>query len=143
MRSGLPLGLKYSQSIVVTSGMTAETISKLFRVEGFVPVLATAGMIVFMELTCAAAVKPFLDDGEETVGTRVDMSHIAATPVGMRVTAEVELIEIQDRKLRFKVLCRDEQDVIGEGFHERGVIYGPKFRARLEAKSLAAKGVKA
>ena len=136
MRSDLTPGLTHSQSIVVTPAMTAETISKVFGVEGFVPVLATAGMIVFMELTCGAAMKPFLEEGEESVGTHVDMSHLAATPVGMRVTAEVELIEIRERILRFKVLCRDEQDVIGEGFHERAVIYGPKFRARVAAKSI-------
>ncbi len=134
MRADLKPGLKHSQSIVVDPRMTAHAVSLIFGVDELPPVLATAGMIVFMELTCAEAVRPFMDEGEQTVGIRVDMSHIAATPVGMRVTAEVELIEVNERKLRFKVLCRDEKDVIGEGFHERGVINRARFLSKLDAK---------
>lgn len=88
-----------------------------------------------MELTCADAVKPYLEAGEATLGTRVEMGHLAATPLGMKVTAEVELIEVKGRMLRFKVSCRDERDVIGEGFHERGVINSAKFLDKLAAKA--------
>jgi fluoroacetyl-CoA thioesterase len=65
------------------------------------------------------------------------MSHAAATPVGMRVTAEVELVAVEGRRLRFRVECRDEAEVIGSGFHERAVIDLPKFIARVEAKRQA------
>src|SRR5687767_10978430 len=105
MRADLGVGLKHSQSIVVDPRMTAQAMSAVFGTDDLPPVLATAGMIVFMELTCDAAVRPHLDEGEQTVGTQITMNHLAATPVGMRVTAEVELIEIRGRILRFKVLC--------------------------------------
>jgi fluoroacetyl-CoA thioesterase len=63
------------------------------------------------------------------------MTHTAATPIGMQVTAEIELVEIRDRTLRFKVACRDEKDPIGDGFHERTVIDHARFMARLARKS--------
>ena len=68
---------------------------------------------------------------------RSDISHLAATPIGMTVTAEVELVELRGRKLRFTVSCRDDADLIGEGFHERAVIDHPKFMARVSAKAEA------
>jgi fluoroacetyl-CoA thioesterase len=59
----------------------------------------------------------FSREGQKTVGTNVDLSHVAATPVGIRVTAQVKLVAVEDRKLRFKVECRDEKEIIGTGFH--------------------------
>ena len=59
----------------------------------------------------------FSREGQRTVSTHVDLSHVAATPVGMRVTAQVKLVAVEDRKLRFKVECRDEKEIIGTGFH--------------------------
>jgi len=99
------------------------------------PVFATAQMIAFVEWTCVAALAPYLAPHQRTVGTRVDMSHIAATPVGMNVTAGVELVEIDGRRLRFKARCRDEAEPIGEGFHERMVIDHTRFMQRLARKS--------
>ncbi len=135
MRADLAPGLRHSNSVAVDPRMTAETLSHIFSEERYLPVFGTPAMITFMELTCADAVKPYLEAGEATVGTRVEMSHIAATPLGMKVTAEVELIEVKGRMLRFKVVCRDERDVIGEGFHERGVINTAKFMDKLAAKT--------
>jgi fluoroacetyl-CoA thioesterase len=136
MRPDLKPGLKYTKTVVVGDRMTAHAISEHFGGNDAMPkVFATAFMVVFTELTCAEAVLPYLDSNEGSVGTHVDMSHLAATPVGMTVTADVELIEVTGRKLRFKVSCRDEKDVIGEGFHDRGVIDQEKFRARIAAKS--------
>jgi len=89
----------------------------------------------FIEWVCMEALRPHLEAGERTVGTHIDVSHIAATPVGMTVTAEVELVEIQGRKLRFKVSCRDDVDLIGDGFHERTVIDNAKFVTRVSAKA--------
>jgi fluoroacetyl-CoA thioesterase len=81
------------------------------------PVFATANMIAFIEWTCVAALAPHLAPHQRTVGTRIEISHSAATPIGMDVTADVELVEIDGRRLRFKVGCRDEAEPIGEGFH--------------------------
>jgi fluoroacetyl-CoA thioesterase len=91
-------------------------------------------MIAFVEWTCVAALAPYLGADQRTVGTRVEMTHTAATPIGMQVTAEVELVAINDRTLRFKVACRDEKDPIGEGFHERTVIDHARFVKRLARK---------
>ena len=91
------------------------------------PVLATACLVGFIEWACIEALHPFLDQGEHTLGTHVDVSHVAPTPAGMMVSAEVELIAVEGRKLRFKVSCRDEDGLIGEGFHERAVIDHARF----------------
>jgi fluoroacetyl-CoA thioesterase len=98
------------------------------------PVFATAFMVAFIEWTCIEALKPYLAPGEHTVGTHVDVSHVAATPVGMTVTATVELVEIEGRKLRFRVACRDESDLIGERFHERAIIDAARFMSKMSKK---------
>jgi len=98
------------------------------------PVFATANMIAFVEWTCVAALAPYLGTNQRTVGTRVEMTHTAATPIGMKVTAEVELVEINDRTLRFKIACRDDKEPISEGFHERTVIDHARFMVRLARK---------
>jgi len=92
----------------------------------------------FMEWTCIEALRPYLAPGEHTVGTHVDMSHMAATPAGLTVTAEVELIAVEGRKLRFRVALRDEREPIGEGFHERSIIRTESFLRRVKAKRAAA-----
>lgn len=75
--------------------------------------------------------RPYLQAGQHTVGTHVDVSHIAATPVGMRVTAEVELIGVEGKALHFKLACRDESGLIGEGTHRRAIIDVARFMQRL------------
>ncbi|MDR6756025.1 fluoroacetyl-CoA thioesterase [Mycoplana sp. BE70] len=102
------------------------------------PVLATATMIAFIEQTCVQGLRPFLNPGQRTVGTHVDVSHVAATPVGMTVIAEIELIEVEGKSLLFKVTCRDDTGVIGEGTHQRTVIDVDRFMKRLGEKSAAA-----
>jgi fluoroacetyl-CoA thioesterase len=92
-------------------------------------------MIAFIEWTCVAALAPYLAPHQRTLGTRVEVSHLAATPVGMQVTAEVELAEIDGRRLRFTVTCRDETETIGEGFHERTLVEYDRFIARLARKT--------
>ena len=95
------------------------------------PVFATAVMIGFIEQTCIEALRPYLTAEQRTVGTHVDVSHVAATPAGMTVTAEVELIGIDGRNLRFRVRCSDEAGAIGEGAHERAIIDFDKFLRRV------------
>jgi len=129
-------GLRHSEILIVDAGLTVPEVSPScgsFR--EMPPVFATAYMIAFVEFTCMGAIKSHLAPGQHTVGTHVDISHTAATPIGMTVTACVELIAVEGRKLRFKVECRDQVDVIGSGFHERTIIDTAKFMARLEAKA--------
>ena len=81
------------------------------------PMLVTACMVGFVEATCIDALKPFLGRGRRPWAPTSDLSHVAATPVGRRVTAQVKLVAVEDRKLRFKVECRDEKEIIGTGFY--------------------------
>jgi fluoroacetyl-CoA thioesterase len=133
---GAKQGLRHSRSLTVDRSVTVPALPPLLGdLADMPPVFATACMVAFVETTCIEALAPYLAEGEKTVGTHVDLSHFAATPIGMRVTAEVELVAVEGRKLRFKVECRDEKEVIGAGFHERFIIDAAKFMARLEKKA--------
>lgn len=130
-----PIGLRHSASLLVDASLTVPEVSPaLVAFADMPPVFATAYLVGFVEATCIEALAPYLDAGQGTVGSHVDMTHSAPTPVGMRVTAEVELVLVERRKLRFKILCRDELDVIGEGLHERAIIDVAKFTARVQGK---------
>src|SRR5260221_4776933 len=110
-------GLPHRATLRVTEGLAVPASGRLLGATAEMPpVFATAQMIAFVEWTCVAALAPYLAPQHRTVGIRVDMTHLAATPIGMTVTAEIELAEIDGRRLRFKLTCRDEADVIGEGF---------------------------
>lgn len=133
--SDLKIGLRHSETLTVGEALSVPAQARLFDpATDMPPVFATAQMIAFVEWTCVHALAPYLGPDQRTVGTRVEMTHTAATPIGMQVTAEVELVEINNRTLRFKVACRDEKDPIGEGFHERTVIDHARFMARLARK---------
>jgi len=125
----LETGLKGRKEMTVSAEDTAAVIGS-----GLVRVLATPRMIALMENTCSWSVQGELEDGQSTVGTRIDMSHVAATPVGMKAWCESELVEIDRRRLRFKVTAYDEAGVIGEGFHERFIINLDHFQAKADAK---------
>jgi fluoroacetyl-CoA thioesterase len=132
---GLKPGLRHSATIRVNEQLAVPASGQMLgAVEEMPPVFATAQMIAFVEWTCVAALAPYLAPHQRTVGTRVEISHSAATPIGMNVTAEIELVEIDGRRLRFKVSCRDEAEPIGEGFHERTIIDYERFMARLARK---------
>ena len=134
--AGAKPGLSHSRSLVVDRSVTVPALPPLLGdLADMPPVLATACMVAFVETTCIEALAPFLETGQKTVGTHVDLSHLAATPIGMKVTAEVELIAVEGRKLRFKVECRDEKEIIGAGFHERFIVDAAKFMARVEKKA--------
>jgi fluoroacetyl-CoA thioesterase len=99
-------------------------------------VFATGYMVGLIEWTCIQAVNPHLDwPAEQTVGTRVDVSHVAATPPGMDITAKVRLVEVDGRRLVFDVEAYDELDLISRGRHERFIIHKPKFDLKLQEKS--------
>ena len=129
-------GLCHSATITVGEALAVPASGRLLgETADMPPVFATANMIAFVEWTCVAAMAPYLSSDQRTVGTRVDMTHTAATPIGMKVTAEIELIEIDGRRLRFRANCRDEIEPIGEGFHERTIIDHARFMQRLAHKS--------
>ena len=94
---------------------------------GNVPVFATISMIGLMEKTCLESVLPFLEPGQDTVGVHVNVSHCKATPAGMKVWCESELVEIDRRRLIFRVAAYDEVGLIGEGTHERFIIDKERF----------------
>ena len=99
------------------------------------PVFATASMVAHIEATCIACVHGHLDDGEHTVGTHVDLSHSAATPMGMGVTASVWLTPVDGRTLTFCVEVHDEAGPIGAGTHRRAVIDIAPFMAKVDQKA--------
>jgi fluoroacetyl-CoA thioesterase len=128
-------GLKHSTTIRVGEQLAVPAQGRtLGFAQEMPPVFATANMIALVEWTCVAALAPYLAPRQRTVGTRVEMTHSAATPIGMTITAEIELIEIDGRRLRFKVSCHDDAEPIGEGFHERTIIDHDRFMARLARK---------
>lgn len=98
------------------------------------PVLATAFMVGFIEWTCIELLRTALPADSRTVGTHIDVSHVAPTPVGMLVTAEVELVSVKGNNLRFHVQCSDEAGLIGQGSHERAIVDTAKFLKRASAK---------
>jgi predicted thioesterase len=126
---GLAVGLKHSRSVQVTDDLTPP------HLRGDpIRVLATPDMVRLIEQTAIEAVAPHLAEGQTTVGTRVDVAHLAATPVGMTVTITVELTEVDRRRLAFKVEVRDELDEAGKGTHERFIIDSAQRLPRLQQK---------
>ena len=122
-------GLKGRAETVVTPDNTAQAVGS-----GLVPVFATPYMIALMENAAVNAVQAALSADEGTVGTRLDVTHDAATPIGLKVWAEAELVAVEGRKLTFAVAAYDEREQIGGGTHERFVIKPEKFVARAETK---------
>ena len=122
-------GIRGKQELTVTDKDTAKVYGS-----GSLEVFGTPAMIALMEKTCLNSIIPFLDEGEGSVGTALDVKHTSATPVGMRVTCESELIEADRKRLVFRVSARDEAGPIGEGTHERFVITNDKFMEKANAK---------
>lgn len=127
----LELGLKMAVELVVEEKDTAAAFGS-----GNVLVLATPMMVTLMENAALKAVQEHLEVGLTTVGTHLDVSHKAATPLGMKATAEAELIEIKGKKLIFKVVARDEKEIIGEGTHTRYIVETEKFLKATREKAL-------
>jgi predicted thioesterase len=122
-------GLRGSAALVVGDEHTAPSIGS-----GKVRVLATPVMINLIEAAALAAVEHLLSPGYQSLGTRLDVRHIAATPVGMRVTAVAEVVRLQGRTVFFRVEARDEKELIGDGTHERVVVNVEKFDQRVQRK---------
>lgn len=122
-------GITCKKKITVTPEMTAAAMGS-----GALEVLATPSMIALMEGTAQEAVQNLLEAGQGTVGTRIDVRHLAATPVGMEVTCTAEITEVDRRRIVFTVKAQDEKELIGEGTHERFVIDNEKFFAKCRHK---------
>mgnify|MGYP001037146053 CR=1 FL=1 len=121
----LELHIKGTAALTVTDEVTAATVGS-----GMLPVFATPSMIALIEKAAADSVA----SGLEPVGTKLDIAHTAATPVGMAVRAETELAEIDGRRLVFTVRAFDEVGEIGSGIHERFIVNAEKFLAKTNAK---------
>ena len=123
------IGMKGRAETVVTPDNTAQAAGS-----GLLPVFATPWMVALMENAAVNAVRGALPAGEDTVGVLVDVKHSAATPIGMKVWAEAEVIDVEDRQVVFSVTAFDEVGKIGGGTHERFIIQTDKFLARTQEK---------
>ncbi len=128
--SELKPGIKGEATVKVTPELTANRVAS-----GVVEVYATPQMIALMEKASFVAVQPYLGPGQSTVGTLVNVTHIAATPVGHTVRANAELVEVDGRRLVFQVAAYDEVEKIGEGRHERYIIDKERFLNRVAQKA--------
>lgn len=126
----IPVGATGSFSLVVLP----EHLASRFKDATLPPVLATPVMIMVMENAALNAIKPYLDAGESAVGTRVDVRHLAVTPVGRHVTGEAKVTGIDGRRVEFSIRATDGDEEIGLGTHERVVVELGRLSARMKAK---------
>ncbi|HUO31274.1 MAG TPA: thioesterase family protein [Bryobacteraceae bacterium] len=125
----IPIGTKLEKTLLVDNEVAINFLGQ----EG-ARVLATPWMIGWMERTCRDAVLPLLEPGHDTVGTHVDVYHLAATPMGMTVTFKAEVTSVEERRVNFKVEAWDEKEKCGEGTHQRAIVNIARFTARVQAK---------
>ena len=126
----LTLGLKGFADLVVSDEQTAPHVGS-----GKVPVLATPVLVNLLEAAALDAVEWLLPAGHQSLGTELNVRHHAATPIGMSVRAEAELVAIEGRVLRFRLWAADEVERIGEGTHERVVVNVARFDQRMVDKA--------
>lgn len=126
-------GATASRSLVVTEDLTVG-----HWAEGMPPVFGTPFLIYLMEVAAADVLKPYLPEGWATVGAQVNVSHLAATPLGMTVTATAKLVSATERTATFEVVAHDGVEKVGEGTHVRGAVDLAKFEKRWKAKAEAA-----
>ena len=127
--SALTPGLSASVEVVVGTSDSAPRVGS-----GKIPVLATPVMINLIEAAALAAVEHLLPPGHQSLGIHLDVKHIAATPIGWKVTARAELVAVNGRNLSFKVEAHDEREMIGGGTHERVVVNVARFDERVQKK---------
>src|SRR6266850_7509137 len=127
----IPLATKGTFSLRVKP----EHLANRFKDPMLPQVLATPVMVLMMENAALNAIRPYLDPGESAVGTAIDVRHLAATPVGHEVRAEAEVVNVEGKRIEFKVSARDETEQIGSGTHQRMVIDLRSFDERLAKKS--------
>lgn len=126
----LEAGIKGKKEITVTQDKTAKAMGS-----GTLDVFATPAMIALMENTAFESVAAELKPGSGTVGTALNVKHVSASPVGMKITCETELIKVDGRALTFSVKAYDEAGLIGEGEHERFIVFEEKFQKKADEKA--------
>ena len=119
-------------------GRAEETVSErntaTAACSGALPVYGTPFMVALMEKAAWASIEPHLADGESTVGTKLDVAHLSATPVGMKVWAQSEVTLVDGKRIELKVAAYDEKGLIGEGTHERFIVTCDRFLAKAGRK---------
>jgi fluoroacetyl-CoA thioesterase len=129
MADQLQVGMTFEKTITVTESLSAHHLAG----KG-IGVFSTPELVRFVEICALEGVRSFLQSGQDTVGTKVDIKHLAATPIGMRVTARCTLVEVDRRRLGFTFEVHDELDKVSEGFHERFIVDKEKQQQRLQEK---------
>ena len=122
----LDIGTSASASLVVTGGDLATVLNQL-STDGFPPVLATARMIGLMELAASRAMHAALGEGELSVGVSLEVNHLAATPLGVTVTAEAKFVGMEGKLFAFELTARDPGGEIGRGTHKRAVVLSERL----------------
>ena len=125
----MQIGMSYSCSETVTADNTADRVGS-----GLLSVYATPSMIALMEKCAATCVANSLDAGKTTVGTKIDIEHVSASPLGMKITCTATLTQIDNRRLVFSVEALDEKGLIGKGTHERFIVDVERFMQKCESK---------
>ena len=125
----MEIGIKHTVTEVVTLDKTAEKVGS-----GLLPVYATPSMIALTEKCASECVAPYIEDGKASVGTMLNVKHLAASPLGIKITCTATLTEIDGRRLVFSLEASDEKGLIGEGTHERFIIDIDRFMAKCNAK---------
>ncbi len=125
----IPVGTRHEEKLVVTPDVTID-----FMGVKDARVLSTPNMILGLERTSRNAVLPLLDPGYDTVGTHVNVYHLAATPIGMTVTFRTEVTSVEDRRVNFKVEAFDAKEKIAEGTHQRFIVNVSRFAVRVQEK---------
>ena len=142
MKATLKAGLTHRFSYQVPA---QKTVPHLYQeapeFQAMPAVFATGFMVGLMEWTCIQLLAPHLDAGEGSLGTHIDVSHMAATPAGLNVTVDAECTAVRGRRASFRVRAHDGVDMIGEGRHERAIVVWDRFNAKVAEKAAAsAKG---
>ena len=125
----LTTGIKGKETVTAAESNSAKTMGS-----GSLDVFATPAMVALMEKTAVKSLEEVLEEGQTTVGIALDIKHSAATPLGMTVTCESELVAVDGRKLTFAVTASDERGVIGSGMHERFIVDAERFQEKTNNK---------
>ncbi|MBQ9979584.1 MAG: thioesterase family protein [Oscillospiraceae bacterium] len=125
----IPVGTKGREEVTVVFENTAGAVGS-----GLLEVFATPMMIGLMESAAAASLSPYLEEGKTTVGTKLDVAHTAATPIGMKVWAETEVTAVNGKEIIFSVSAYDEKGQVGHGIHHRFIVDSERFMQKAQAK---------
>jgi predicted thioesterase len=126
----IPAGAKREESILVTSDVAID----FMNVEE-ARVLSTPQLIGYLEMTSRNLLLEYLEPGNDSVGTHVNVYHLAATPIGMQVKFHAAIVSVEDRRVNFQVEAWDEKEKVGEGTHQRAIVDIRRFGARIQAKA--------